>query len=443
MVINPQPMVNIILPEVCLNDAFAQFKDSSYIADGTESGFTYAWNFGDANATAANPNTSNLKDPVHKYSAVGIYKVSMTVTSGKGCVSTITKDFTVNGSIPVAGFNVLNSTALCSNVPVQIQNTSIVDFGSITKVEILWDAAGEPATIFTDDNPSSSKIYNNNYPALSTAKDYQVRLRAYSGGTCVSEITKTVTVSGSPNVVFTALPSVCVDANAFQISQASETGGVPGSFTFTGTGISSTGLFTPATAGVGQFPIKYTYTTASGCIDTASQIITVLANPKVDAGPNLFILEGGSATTRATAEGSNLSYVWSPGTYLNSTTILNPLITPTADITYKLTVTSTGGCSATDEIFVKVLVSPEVPNAFSPNKDGINDTWNIQYLETYPGAVIEVFNRYGQVVFKSIGYNKQWDGTLNGGNLPVGVYYYIINPKNGRKPLTGSVTILR
>ncbi|HEX8331286.1 MAG TPA: PKD domain-containing protein [Segetibacter sp.] len=441
--INPQPTANIILPEVCLNDAFAQFLDSSFIVDGSQGSFTYLWNFGDNNASATNPNTSTLKDPRHKYAAVGMYKVSMTVTSKDGCSSTITRDFTVNGSIPVANFNVLNSAGLCSNTKVEIQNTSSVDFGAVTKVEVLWDAATEPAVVFTDDNPSPNEIYSNSYPALSTSKDYQVKLRAFSGGTCVNETTKTISVSGSPKVSFTTVPSVCIDENAFQITQASESGGVAGSFTFTGKGVSPAGLFTPSAAGVGQSPIKYTYTTNSGCKDSASQIITVLANPKVDAGPDLFILEGGSSTINAKATGNNLSFLWSPSTYLSNPSILNPTIIPLADITYKLTVTGEGGCAAIDQVFVKVLVAPEVPNAFSPNKDGINDTWNIQFLETYPGAIIEVFNRYGQLVYKSTGYPKQWDGTYNGVALPVGVYYYIINPKNGRKQLTGSVTILK
>lgn len=441
--INAQPKAGIILPEVCLNDAFAQFTDSSTIADGSQSTFSYAWNFGDASANASNPNTSTSKNPSHKYSAVGNYKVSLIVTSKDGCSAAITKDFTVNGSIPVAGFNVLNNAGLCSNVPIQIQNTSTVDFGSITKVEIFWDDAGEPATIFIDDNPTPVKLYTHSYPDLPTAKSYQIRFKAYSGASCVSETSKTINVSASPNVAFSALPSICFDASSLQLTQASETGGVAGTFAYTGNGISSSGLFSPMAAGVGQHTIKYTYTSNDGCVDTATQVITVLPVPKVDAGPDLFILEGGSAITRATAQGSNLNYSWNPGTYLNSTTILNPLITPTADINYKITVTSAGGCTASDELFVKVLVAPEVPSAFSPNKDGINDTWNIQYLETYPGAIIEVFNRYGQIVFRSTGYNKQWDGTMNGANLPVGVYYYIINPKNGRKPLTGSVTILR
>ncbi|MDQ6608382.1 MAG: gliding motility-associated C-terminal domain-containing protein, partial [Bacteroidota bacterium] len=100
-------------------------------------------------------------------------------------------------------------------------------------------------------------------------------------------------------------------------------------------------------------------------------------------------------------------------------------------------------CSSTDAVNVKVLKAPVIPNAFSPNNDGINDVWNIRYLNTYANASIEVYNRYGSLVFRSIGYNKPWDGTYNGNQLPVGVYYYIVDPKNGRQKMSGSVTILR
>jgi gliding motility-associated-like protein len=94
-------------------------------------------------------------------------------------------------------------------------------------------------------------------------------------------------------------------------------------------------------------------------------------------------------------------------------------------------------------VFVKLLKEVKVPNAFSPNNDGINDKWEIQYLESYPGCTIDVFNRYGQTVFHSTGYNKPWDGTYNGTPLPVATYYWVINPKNGRQAITGSVTIIR
>jgi len=87
---------------------------------------------------------------------------------------------------------------------------------------------------------------------------------------------------------------------------------------------------------------------------------------------------------------------------------------------------------------------PVVPNAFSPNGDGINDTWVIRYLNEYPSADVEVFNRYGQPVYHATGgYTTPWDGTYKGQPLPVGTYYWIIRPGSGRKQISGSVTILR
>ena len=110
---------------------------------------------------------------------------------------------------------------------------------------------------------------------------------------------------------------------------------------------------------------------------------------------------------------------------------------------YTLQVSSVEGCRASDEVLVKLLKQIKVPNAFSPNGDGINDTWVIQYLESYPDCTVDVYNRYGQVVFHSTGYNRPWDGRVSGQALPVGTYYWVINPKNGRSQVNGSVTILR
>lgn len=82
-------------------------------------------------------------------------------------------------------------------------------------------------------------------------------------------------------------------------------------------------------------------------------------------------------------------------------------------------------------------------NAFTPNGDGINDTWEIKNLNLYTGCTVEILNRYGQKVYYTTGYPKPWNGTMNGQALPVGVYYYIIRLKPGAKPLTGPLTIIR
>ncbi len=83
-----------------------------------------------------------------------------------------------------------------------------------------------------------------------------------------------------------------------------------------------------------------------------------------------------------------------------------------------------------------------IPNTFTPNGDGINDLWNITALDYYPECSLNIYSRYGSLVYKSIGYGKPWDGTSRGRRLPAGTYYYILDLKDGKKPLSGSVTIL-
>ena len=82
-------------------------------------------------------------------------------------------------------------------------------------------------------------------------------------------------------------------------------------------------------------------------------------------------------------------------------------------------------------------------SVFSPNGDGIHDKWVIQYLESYPGCTVDIYNRYGQRLYHSEGYTNPWDGTINGKPVPVGTYYYIVNPKNGRSIMSGYVDIIR
>jgi gliding motility-associated-like protein len=139
----------------------------------------------------------------------------------------------------------------------------------------------------------------------------------------------------------------------------------------------------------------------------------------------------------------SVSFAWDPSTGLNDPTALRPVLVALRDETYTLTATGEGNCTAKDQITVKILKPVKIPNAFSPNGDGINDRWDITNLSDYPGATVEVFNRFGQPVFFSKGYNDPWDGKNKGNALPVATYYYVITLKNGFQPITGSLTIVR
>ena len=444
VVINPVPVAGFILPGNCVNDPVSQFFDTSSIVDGSQSLFTYSWGFGDVNATGANPNTSTVKNPTHKFIATGNYNVKLTVTSNKGCSDSITQVFTINGAVPISTFSVQGGLQHCSNDSVRVTDNSSVLPGRVIKLEIYWDYNNNPSNKLTITNPVQGTTYTNKYPEFFTpaAKNYVIRLVAYSGVNCLSSTQQTVTILATPDISFPPVDPVCADATSLQVdaSAANMTGGKG---VFSGKGVSPSGLFDPLVAGAGTSIVRYTYIGANGCTNYKEQNITVYAVPTVNAGPDKFILEGGSTTLTATANGNGIQYLWSPATYLSSTNIAQPTTTPTDDITYTLTVTSVDGCDASDEVFVKVLKTPTIPNVFTPNGDGINDKWEIQYLESYPGATIEIFNRYGSLVFRSTGYLKPWDGTYNGKQMPAGTYYYIINPKNGRKQLSGFVDIVR
>lgn len=443
--IHDLPAPDFVLPEVCLSDPFAAFTNTSTIADNSAAQFTYLWNFGDANANAGNPNTSTQKNPQHSYTSVGVYNVQLTVTSKDGCISDTVKAFTVNGALPLAKFTVDNASNFCSNQDVIITDNSSVNFGSITKVEIYWDYQNDPANKITDEFPANGKKYSHRYADFGNppTKNFVIKYVAYSGISCVNETQQTVTIKASPLVQFTSMNPVCAAVDPFNITQAREINGINGTGVFTGEGVSNNGLFNPEAAGAGEHSIQYTFTAANGCTDAAFQTILVYPQPTVNAGPDRTLLEGGYLILDASASGNDVTFLWTPNTAIENNQVITPKVNPVNDITYTLTVTSADGCISKDEVFVKILKTPIIPNAFSPNGDGINDTWMIGYMDSYPGVIVQVFNRYGQAVYRSVGYSKAWDGTYNGAPLPVGTYYYVIDRKVAAPKLSGWVTILR
>ncbi|WP_374951089.1 PKD domain-containing protein [Mucilaginibacter sp.] len=443
--IKTAPVVDFTLPDVCLSDAVALFTDKSTISDNSEGSFTYLWNFGDNNANAANPNFSTFKNPGHKYTRTDNYTVTLTITSASGCAITKSQTLTVNGDIPAAIFSVDNKDNLCSASPVVFRDKSTVNFGNVTKVVWYYDYLSKPGvkeTYIRADIPSD-RTYIHNYDVFNAplTRRFTVRMEAYSGETCVDVTQQEITVNANPLVRMSPIGTVCFGAAPFQI--LADQNGFTGTGSFSGRGVSATGTFTANRAGAGLTTISYTFTATNGCSYTTTQDITVLPELVADAAEDVTILEGTSATLTASANQSGVRYKWYPSTGLDHDDIASPTASPMEDITYKLVVTNADGCTDEDEIFVHVLKKPVVNNTFTPNGDGVNDIWNIKYLETYPGNTVDIYNRQGEKVYSSVGYAIPWDGRFRGTDLPAGTYYYIINPKNGRKVISGNVTIIR
>ncbi|WP_146198696.1 PKD domain-containing protein [Pararcticibacter amylolyticus] len=439
--VQPVALVDFLLPKVCLEDSFAEFKDLSSISDGTESDFSYDWDFGDQTPHSAD------KNPLHAYSASGYYEVSLTVTSKSGCVTTAKKILTVNGSNPVADFDVVNPADLCSRNPVIFVNRSHVGFGNITRLEWYFDYDGDRTSMFVDDNPEPGREQGHLYPRFASPneKTYRVLLKAFSGKSCVGETEKFVKIKAVPDVRFDlVVHTICQEDTPVRL-RASETSGnfVKLADEFKGEGISGTGIFNPAKAGPGMHLISYIYTAGNSCADTVQQLIRVNASPSVSAGADIGFREGASVRLKAVSDPDIVKYEWSPAAGLSRTDIPDPVASPSDNTTYTLTVTNSNGCRNSSRVNVMVEKYPVIRNTFTPNGDGVNDTWVVGYLDRYPEARVEIFNRYGNRVYKSQGYLKPWDGTFNGTALPDGVYYYIIDPQNGMGPYTGNVSIIR
>ncbi len=364
-----------------------------------------------------------------------------------GAYGTVDVDASTNYAALVADFEVLNETNLCSSESILLKNKSyMIGLGTISRLEWYLDYVNQPSQVIVDNNPQADEIYTFNYPDFtgSAAKNYSVRLVAYADGVCIlPEKTKIITIKSAPKVLFDPLLAVCTETSPFQITQASEVKGAIGTYTYSGPGVTALGWFNPKTAGPGTHTINYVFSSTNGCADSLTQEIKVYANPTLYAGRDTTLILGQSLQLNALASGTNLVYRWTPAIGLSRDDIPNPVVSPLEDTNYTLTVSADGGCEIADNVFIRVLELPEIPNAFSPNGDGKNEVWNIKNLQKYEQALLQVFDRYGQQVFQTRGYQIPWDGRFKGADLPMATYYYIINLGFGIKPISGSITLLR
>jgi gliding motility-associated-like protein len=175
---------------------------------------------------------------------------------------------------------------------------------------------------------------------------------------------------------------------------------------------------------------------------TASIWVTQLPIIPV-ATPNP-IKVGDEVELRAASANNYSIYQWTDAENINIANTKTTLVYPEVTTTYYIMVEDANGCQGYDSIIVVVGVM--VYDGISPNGDGYNDFWEIEDIDRYPDAVIEVYNRWGSLLFSAKGdtYNdNKWDGTHEGSPLPIGTYYYIINLNNNSDPQSGAITIIR
>ena len=210
------------------------------------------------------------------------------------------------------------------------------------------------------------------------------------------------------------------------------------------TGLSNPNISNPLASPTDSTTYQVLVSNQYACKDSAKITINVNKAPIVNAGADKTIFEGQSIGLDGNIYGNYSSFYWLPNIYLSNGNSLSPQASPTDSITYTLFVVPNFGCPlVSDQVFIKLYKHLNIPNAFSPNGDGINDYWVIKGLYSYPGAIVRVFSRDGAMVFQSHSADASWDGKYKGMPLPVGAYFYVIDLNIGIPSVSGVVIIIR
>jgi gliding motility-associated-like protein len=432
------------VPDVCLSNPQAHFVNLSIGYGYNAHSISYVWDFGDPFATAANPNISILNEGYHTYLHAGTYTVTL-VSLTDNCTDTLRQQITVSDGAPKAAFNIAG-TSVCSGSPLKLTDNSQPPLnGKITRLVWYFDASDNRNNSLIVNEPEPGGVYYTTYTLpqnISDNRTFTISLLAYSGTSCVDSVSKELQVMGLPEIRFDSIPPICVNASHYTVSQAYEANGEKGTGTYSGVGVTALGVFDPGAAGLGIHPITYQFISSSGCQATKVKTITVIPPPKVTGSQPVYVAQGSSIKLHPVYTGVALQYAWQQAPGLKDITDPYPVISPTETTTYRVSVSS-GGCSDDGEITVKVQKPIVTASAFSPNNDGVNDTWKIGNLEDYPESSVEIFNRYGVSLFYSKGYKNPWNGTYHGAIVPSATYYYIIKLGAGQPPVSGNVTVLR
>ncbi len=274
--------------------------------------------------------------------------------------------------------------------------------------------------------------------AVRQAGTFQVMATAPNGCTAISD-KLTLTQHDSPVVQLDSIAPMCGTGSPAVLLQGQPAGG-----TYAGQGVRDN-QFDPTAAGVGRHKLTYTIVSDKGCRIEQGRWADVLAGPKLTGQTTYHITKGNSVQLRTEADEPISRYGWEPPGSLMQADVASPVATPTETTTYQLTAVNGRGCASTLSILVEIAEPLYIPSAFSPNADGVNDSWIIPNISSFPNCEVSVFNRWGELLFYSKGYPQPWDGTYHQQFVQTGIYTYQIRTGADLLPTTyrGQLTVVR
>tara|TARA_B100000768_G_scaffold150915_1_gene145893 strand:- start:10567 stop:14619 length:4053 start_codon:yes stop_codon:yes gene_type:complete len=415
------PTASFTFADVCLGNTM-NFANGSNIATGS---LTYEWDFDD------NSLLNIVDQPSHLYSLDSIYNVELITTSNNNCKDTITQAVSVH-PLPEVGFI---ADAVCHFQTSVFDDTSSINTSnsSASLTAYSWD--------FGDGSSSTSTDPQHNYL---NAQTYNVSLIVTSNEGCVSQLTKQVIINPMPypnfEVTDACLGSPVMFVNSTQI--ASGTISYAWSFGDNNISIATDPVHNYAIDGFYQ--VWLVATTGELCADSIPKYAEVFPLPEPNAGIDTSVSQGFTVGLEGYYPGA-IGYSWTPTESLDNNSISNPDANPLETTTYYLQVTDIHGCKNADSMVVNVIEDFKlfIYNVITPDGNGLNDTWKITNIETFEGADVYVYDRWGGEVLSVKGYQNDWEGVSGMDQLTDGTYYYIIKFMDSDKVYKGSLTVLR
>jgi gliding motility-associated-like protein len=171
---------------------------------------------------------------------------------------------------------------------------------------------------------------------------------------------------------------------------------------------------------------------------------TIWPLPQAEITPaDTLVLYNGQAMLHAGLSADVLSWQWSPAAELEDAQTLNPTtISLQESVQYLLAVTTANQCSSKAMAVVHVYRALNMPSAFTPNGNGVNDLFRIPSGITMQLKEFSVYDRWGNKMFSTKNAGQGWDGTMSGHPQPTGVYVYVIVGSDLKGPVNARGTVI-
>lgn len=397
---------------------------------------TWYWDFGDGTDVHGNQNPVTHSVNYHPVNGQGLIQLIF-YSNDSMCEQVVSKSINIHQVIADFNRNSESSTVVtsadtshCLNITDVFSNVSTANADSY-----FWN--------FGDGTTSSSYSPSHEF---TTAGTYTVQLSIKDDLTgCVDTVNKIMEIVPLPDIV--AIGGDTCLGSAVQINAQSTTAI---SYDWSpNAGLSDTSIANPIANPSVSTVYTVVVTNAGGCTNSGSAFVYIQQPPPSKTWDTTVVI--GEPIPLDISGGTGFTYVWTPTTNLSCINCPKPVSTTTVDVvSYSVTVSDTMGCfsSISDfSVYIKPLSSVDVPSAFTPNGDGVNDIvyvdgWGIKKLLEY-----RIYNRWGELLFETNDINVGWDGTFKGVPQNTETYIYTVSVETyiGSEPLTlkGYIKLLR